>query len=81
MSDLLVCASRSQYFGDDIQARCARCGGPIVYRPHAPVDAVKVCMPCAGIMLDQSSGPIEVDVTNETLTEAALYLSRTKGVQ
>lgn len=80
MSGILVCLPRG-YFADDVQTRCAQCDAAIVHRPYAAPGLVKICVACAVAMMNESTAPLAVAVTDESIQEAALYLAKTKGVQ
>lgn len=78
---LLVClrAEERSFFTDNITGSCADCGVAIVWRPHAPDPATRICLACARVRLTDGQ-PHTVGVTKETIVEAALVLSETKDV-
>lgn len=43
--DVLVCSPRG-FFPDDVHGECADCGAAVVWRPYAPADLRRVCIPC-----------------------------------
>lgn len=64
----LVClrVGAMRTFGDDVEAPCSRCRAMCFHRPHAPAEAVIICVQCAAP--DLLRGP-PVAVTPETLAE------------
>jgi len=77
----LMCGPISS-FADDVHTTCATCGTPIVHRPHAPADAVPMCMGCTlEAMAAEDGPPGRFVVTEETRREVALYDAKTKGTQ
>lgn len=74
---LLVCSPVS-YFVDDVRGRCADCGTDIVWRPHAPVEAVRVCLGCARVRVAAEDEAPDVRITDATRREAALFPGGTR---
>ena len=76
----LMCGPDSA-FADDVHTTCATCGTPIVHRPHVPLDAVPMCLPCTLAALAADGGTPRFQVTEDTLREVALYTAKTRGTQ
>jgi hypothetical protein len=74
-----VCAAIG-FFADDVQTTCSTCGAAIVHRPTAPADATKICARCA-VNLLAADKRARLGVTENTIREAELYLTSTRGVQ
>lgn len=45
------------HFTDDVHTTCASCGTPVVHRPYAPAQVIKVCMACALVIMAGSERP------------------------
>lgn len=82
MSDqvpVLICSPRG-YFSDDVHGECADCGGDIVWRPHAPSPARRVCISCwlghVRTLSTTDRAAIEVVVTPESRAEADAVIRR-----
>lgn len=82
MSDqepVLVCSSRG-YFSDDVHGECSDCGGDIVWRPHAPSHARRVCISCwlghVWTLSPADRAALTIEVTPESRAEADAVLKR-----
>ena len=73
----LICAPTG-HFADDVADRCATCDAPIVHRPHAPPNAVPICLECAAQVLEQRPDAT-IEITEETRCEIALHRAPTRG--
>lgn len=76
--EYLICA-RTGHFADDVATACAQCAAPIVHRPHAPADTIKICARCAVASLADSVTAPDIQVTEETRREVALFFAKTPG--
>lgn len=76
---ILVCASEG-YFADDEHGSCADCGAPIVWRPHAPTEAVRLCLACVLKRMEAQQAkdgkPVTLTVTGKSLAEAVAWARR-----
>lgn len=75
---ILVCGPTS-YFADDVHTHCATCAGPIVYRPHAPADSIKLCGDCAVTQVAGDHRGFTVRITEETAREIAFWRAAPRG--
>lgn len=64
----LICGSTS-FYPDDRSGTCEDCRRPVVYRPHSPADAIKICLTCAHIRMQRGETPSQVMITNRVREE------------
>ena len=68
---ILVCGTVSA-FPDDLKGKCSGCDKDIIFRPHSPKEAVKVCIVCGVFGAIKAGVKIEdVIVTEQTKKEVA----------
>jgi hypothetical protein len=70
---ILVCAEASEYLTqllpDNLFGECADCGCRVVYRPHSPQPATRICMTCAATRMETSGGCQVMPPSAETIEE------------
>jgi len=78
--DLVLVCSTVGFFRDDVHGECADCGGDIVWRPHTPADARRICIACfvahTRTLPRAEQERMEVGVLPETLDEIAALAKR-----
>ena len=78
MAIVLICAETGS-FPDDVHGECARCAKKIVYRPHAPQEAVRLCVSCGLSEVEAArmkGEPVNLGVTTKTVAELAAWKAR-----
>lgn len=78
-SAVLVCSTVG-FYPDDVRGVCADCGGAVVWRPHAPADAKRLCITCflgqVHVMSRQQRAELTITATPEALVEAETLAKR-----
>jgi len=69
----LICQDKSTFTNNRI-AYCFDCGKSVQFRPHAPKDALKICVQCAIKRMDSEIGEPEIFMTNESLKEIKEFI-------
>lgn len=78
--DILVCMpTGASPFGDNVECPCADCGITIMYRPHAPAAATKVCVSCGTRRIEAQSEPVTMGVTKKSIADLTLVFGKPKG--
>ncbi len=64
-------ANQPSYFDDDLTGTCSKCEQEVIYRPHNPKGAIKVCFDCAtkGDLLKK----YKIGITDRTASELRDY--------
>jgi hypothetical protein len=84
MAEIWICASNG-FLEDDVATTCADCRTPIVHRPFAPVETVKICGQCAAVRLKRAyalyggAALAALRVPTRVEDEVRLFFAPTKG--
>lgn len=86
---LVICAlaNTETQFTDNEYGECSECAAPIMWRPHAPKNAPKVCIACGKKAIDKDSDdglPIDFissEKTREEAPEAVFYYQMARAAQ